>query len=201
MFPVSLADTIDVVNHMGRYLLVSFVLLMAGAVVLTRLLPHPPNFTPVGALALFAGMYITQKTKWGLLVPLVVLFTTDIFIGTYEWKLMAVVYLSFLAYVGIGALVAKKKHIATVLAGTLGGATLFYLTTNFAVWALNSAAYEPTLAGLMASYTMALPFFKFTLLGDVFFVAVFIGSYELAVRYVFKESFAKKKEVVPVLSK
>ena len=183
---------------MGRYFLVSFILLMAGSVVLTRLLDHPPNFTPVGALALFAGMYIVQKTKWGLLIPLVVLFATDIFIGTYDWKLMAVVYLSFLAYVGIGALISKKKHIATVLAGTLGGATLFYLATNFAVWALSSGVYEPTLAGLMMSYAMAIPFFKFTLLGDIFFVVVFIGSYELAVRYVFKESFAKKKEPVSV---
>ena len=164
---------------------------MVASAILIRLLPHLPNFTPVGAIALFAGIYLAQKTKWALLLPVAVMFLTDIFIGTYDIKLMAVVYMSFVAYVGIGWVVGKKKKITTVVLGTFTGALTFFLVTNFAVWAFYPH-YPATFEGLMMSYTMALPFFKYGLLGDLFFVAVFIGSYELATRYLLQESSKKK---------
>ncbi|MDP6586314.1 MAG: hypothetical protein QF535_16805 [Anaerolineales bacterium] len=176
---------------MGRYLLPAFVVLMIAAAVAVRLLPHPPNFTPIGTIALFAGLYLAPKTKWGLLLPIAVMLATDLFIGVYDIKLMAVVYGSFMAYVGIGWLVGKKKQISTVVLGTFAGACTFFATTNFAVWALYSH-YPATIEGLVMSYTMALPFFKYALMGDLFFVAVFIGSYELATRYLFQESSVKK---------
>lgn len=147
-----------------------------------RLLPHSPNFTPVGALALFAGVYLARKHWLGLLLPLLVMFASDLVIGFYDKTLMVVVYISFLGYSIIGMLAAKKFNPATVFLGSIGGAVLFYLTTNFAVWALSSS-YPHTFQGLMMCYTLALPFFRSTILGDIFFTGVFFGAYELAKAY------------------
>jgi hypothetical protein len=143
-----------------------------------------PNFTPVGALALFVGAYLAPKYRWGLLLPLLLIFVSDLFIGFYDLKLMAVVYGSFLVYTGLGMLVAKRKSIATVFLGSMGGATLFYLTTNFAVWAFSSW-YPHSVSGLLLSYTLALPFFKYTILGDLFFTGVLFGAYELASAFLY----------------
>lgn len=164
---------------MKRYFLLGFFLAAIVLALAGRLVPHAPNFTPVGALALFAGMYLAGKTKWALLLPLGAMFLTDLAIGVYEPKLMAVVYGSILFYGIFGLLIKDKKNLGMITLATLAGSFLFYLATNFAVWAL-SPWYPATFQGLMSSYALALPFLKYTLLGDLFFVGVFVGSYELA---------------------
>lgn len=164
-----------------------FLLAIAGISIAVRLLPHPPNFAPIAALALFAGVYASKISKWYLLAPLAAMLVSDLFIGFYEWKIMAVVYASFFAMGFIGLLVQKYKsatwRIGGITLATLTGSILFYLTTNFAVWAFSGlpgqGLYAPTLDGLLLSYYMAIPFFKFTLLGDLFYVSLFFGSYAL----------------------
>ena len=136
----------------------------------------------MAALALFAGVYASRASKWYLLAPLGAMLASDVFVGFYEWKTMAAVYGSFFAIGLIGLLVRKYKNAGTIALGTLAGSMLFYLTTNFAVWAF-SGMYPITLEGLMLSYTMAIPFFKFTLLGDLFYVSLFFGIYELAMSF------------------
>ena len=183
---------------MKKHLIVAFLLVALAIALAGRLIPHPPNFAPIGALALFAGIYLSQKNKWALLLPLAVLFLTDLAIGFYDTKLMLVVYGSFLFYGVFGLLIKDKKNFGTITLATLAGSFLFYLATNFGVWAF-SPMYAPTLDGLMLSYTMGLPFLKYTLLGDLFFVGMFVGAYELAVVLVykkqvfFKEALAKLK--------
>jgi len=164
---------------MKKHLIIGFLLVVLAIALAGRLLPHPPNFTPIGALALFAGIYLAQKSRWALLLPLAVMFLADLAIGFYDTKLMLVVYGSFLFYGVFGLLIKDKKNLGTIALATLAGSFLFYLFTNFAVWAF-SPLYAPTLQGLMLSYTMALPFLKYTLLGDLFFVGMFVGAYELA---------------------
>jgi len=132
----------------------------------------------MAALALFAGMYASRVSKWYLLAPLGAMLASDLFVGFYEWQTMAVVYGSFFAIGLIGLLVRKYKNAGMITLGALSGSILFYLTTNFAVWAF-SGMYEQTFQGLMFSYYMALPFFKFTLLGDLFYAGAFFGAYEL----------------------
>lgn len=155
----------------------TIVILLSVTSIFLRLLPHAPNFAPIGALALFVGVYTTRR--WLFLSPLAVMFLSDVFVGFYDWKTMFVVYLGFLAYVLIGRIVKDNKSIFTIIGGTFAGALLFYLTTNFAVWAF-SGMYPHTLQGLILCYEMALPFFRNTLMGDIFYVGVFVGSYELA---------------------
>ena len=168
---------------MKKHLIVAFLLVALAIALAGRLIPHPPNFAPIGALALFAGIYLSQKNKWALLLPLAVLFLTDLAIGFYDTKLMLVVYGSFLFYGVFGLLIKDKKNFGTITLATLAGSFLFYLITNFGVWAF-SPMYAPTLDGLMLSYTMGLPFLKYTLLGDLFFVGIFVGAYELVVYFV-----------------
>lgn len=150
-----------------------------------RLFPHAPNFTPIGALALFVGAYAVSKHWWLSLLPLAAMFVSDLLIGFYDAGVMATVYGSFLVYVFIGRVTGSHIRPANVLFAGMGGAVLFYLATNFAVWAFSSL-YPHTLQGLLLSYTLALPFFRYTLLGDIFFSGVFFGAYAFAIHYLFR---------------
>jgi len=161
-----------------RYLPLLFLVLFTAATVLLRLLPHAANVAPVAALALFAGTYCVRFSKWWLLVPIGAMVVSDIFIGTYDWRIMGAVYGSFLAAGLIGIFVGKHKHLSSIFFGSVTASVFFYLFTNFAVW-LFGTMYSLTLEGLMTSYLMAIPFFRNTFFGDLFYVAVFFGTYEL----------------------
>jgi len=173
---------------MNKRFLIIFLLFAVGISIAARLLPHPPNFTPIAALALFAGVYASRVSKWYLLLPLGVMLVSDMFIGFYEWRIMAMVYTSFFI-IGLGGLLIRKyKNVGTIMLGALGASFLFYLATNFAVWAF-TGMYAPTLDGLMLSYAMAIPFFKFTVLGNALYVGVFFGIYEFATSLSYKYSY------------
>jgi hypothetical protein len=141
-----------------------------------KCLPHPPNFSPIAAMALFGGVYFGRRSA--LLLPLAVLFVSDLFLGFYG-SVMIVVYGSFLLIGLMGMWLKKHKNPGMVVATSLMASIVFFLITNLAVWA-GTAMYSKDFAGLMQSYTMALPFFRNTLLGDLFFTGIFFGAYELA---------------------
>lgn len=141
-----------------------------------RVIPHIPNFAPIGALALFGGVYLSRKNAF--FIPLLAMLVSDYFIGFDSVMMRVIVYGCFLLSVGIGALVKKRKNIITILGGTLAGSVIFYLVTNFA-WFYGTNMYTHDLNGIITSYINALPFFRNTLMGDFFYVGVFFGSYEL----------------------
>lgn len=155
-------------------------LLIIGIIALaaaSRLMKHPPNFTPIAALGLFGGFYLSKK--YFVFIPLLAMFLSDMFIGFYDWRLIVVVYLSIAATFFIGWLLKKKASWRRVIIGSLAGSVVFFLTTNFAVWALYQW-YPHTWAGLFNCFALALPFFKNTLAGDLFYSAALFGAYELA---------------------
>jgi len=160
----------------GKILEFLIVLLLILIGVSLRLLPHPPNFTPILAIALFGGVYLSRKIA--LILPITAMIISDIFIGYYELKLMAVVYGSFLLCVVLGFWLKKNKKWSTVLGSSLFAAIIFFLLTNFAVWAF-TPWYAKTFSGIIQCYLMALPFFKNTLLGNLFYVTIFFGAYEI----------------------
>ncbi len=143
--------------------------------IISRLTPHPWNFTPMAALALFSGFVLPKKY---LALPLLAQFISDIFIGTYTWQIMLVVYASY----GVMALSAfalrGRYNFATLAVSSLGASILFYLASNAAVW-LWSGMYPVNLSGLMASYAAGIPFFRNTMMGDLLFTGAFFGVYEL----------------------
>ena len=151
-----------------------FIILSSVFSFLVRVLPHLPNVAPIAALALFAGTYLPKR--WGWAVPLLVMFTSDLFVGFYDVRLMAVVYASFLIPFFIGWLLRKDKNSLSIFAGSLSGSVIFFLTTNFAVWALSNW-YPHTLSGLLWSYTAGLPFFRNSLVGDLLYTGLFFGAY------------------------
>jgi len=142
-----------------------------GAVI--RLLPHPPNFTPIAATALFGGAYLNKK--YAFIVPLVAMFASDIFLGFHAT--MPYVYGSFLLTGGIGLWLKNHKNAKSIIGATLLSSILFFLITNFGVWA--TGMYARNLGGLWESYIMGIPFFKNTVFGDLCYTGLFFGSYEL----------------------
>jgi hypothetical protein len=160
---------------LNNKLLLGFVAAASLLTVVLRILPHAPNFTPVGALSLFIGAYFSGKSKFVL--PVLIMGVSDFFLGFYDYRLMFVVYGSLLVVVGLGSLMHNRVSSLKIGLGALGGTTLFFLLTNLAVWGLASW-YPPTIGGLITAYMMGLPFLKMTLLGDLFYSAVFFGAYE-----------------------
>lgn len=157
----------------GEWVIIFFLVFFGFA---ARLLPHPANFAPIGALALFGGMYLSKRLA--LILPLGAMFVSDVFIGFYDWRIMLSVYASFFLMGCIGLLVRRQKNIFTIGIGTLSGSLLFFLITNAAVWAFGTM-YVPTLAGLKASYIAAIPFFRNSVLGDLFYTGVLVGGFEM----------------------
>ena len=149
------------------------------ASILLRLLPHAPNIVPVGALALFAGTH--GKTKWGLGAPLAVMLISDFFIGFYEWRVMAAVYGSFFIATLLGRAIRKNISPEKIVLATFAGSAFFFLVTNAAVWAF-SPWYAKEAAGLLQSLAAGLPFWRNSLLGDLFYGFAFFGVYALVGR-------------------
>jgi hypothetical protein len=152
-----------------------------------RLVPHLPNFTPIAAIALFGGVYFQKKLA--LILPLVALFFSDWLIGFYEPSLMVMVYGSFFLTVLLGFWLKQNKKWYTVGGAAVGSAVLFFIITNFAVWAF-TPWYAKSLSGLVQCYIMAVPFFRNTLLGNLFYVPLFFGGYEIV------KVWAKRKLLV-----
>jgi len=150
-----------------------FILIGAGL----RLLPHPPNFTPILAIALFGGVYLSRKIAF--ILPMAAMIISDIFIGYYEFSLMIFVYGSFLLCVILGFWLKKHRKWQAVLGGSILSALIFFFLTNFAVWVF-TPWYAKTFSGIVQCYLMALPFFKNTILSNLFYVSIFFGAYELA---------------------
>jgi len=155
------------------FIALAFVLLGAAL----RLIPHAPNFVPIGALALFAGTYFSRKTA--LFLPLAAMAVSDIFLGFYDPKIMAAVYVCFIFSVLLGFWLKKRKKWQTILGAAVLSSVVFFLATNFAVWIFTSW-YEKTFFGLLQCYIMALPFFKNTLFGDLFYASVFFSAFEFS---------------------
>lgn len=143
-----------------------------------RLLPHPPNFSPIAAMALFSGAYLPKRAL-AFVAPLAALLLSDLVLGFYPE--LVFVYLSVAATVLIGWAVSKRKTVLGVGAAAIASSLLFYLVTNFGVW-LVADFYPKTLAGLAACYVAAIPFFQNTLAGDLVFTALLFGGFVLAER-------------------
>lgn len=156
--------------------IVGVVLVLAAA--FSRLIPHPMNFAPITAIALFGGMYFDRR--FAPVLPLAALILSDAVLGFYEGILW--VYGSFLLVTVLGMFAAQKRSLGVIAGSTLAGSVLFFLVTNFGVWQ-SGLFYPMTMDGLAMCYTAALPFFRNSLAGDVVYVAVLFGAFALVERY------------------
>ncbi len=158
-------------KHNSLVLIVGMVL----AAALFRLFPHPPNFTPVAAMAIFAGAHIADR-RLALLVPLAAMFASDALIGLHS--AIVLVYVGMAISVVIGMQLKNKIRITTVAGASVLSSVLFFIITNFGVW-LTTGMYAPNVSGLIASYVAAIPFFQNSLLGDALFSGLLFGGFAL----------------------
>ena len=151
------------------------------AAALSRLVPHPPNLTPIAAMALFGGAYVTNR-KLAYVLPLGAMLLSDVLLGYTVYGGSVVVYLCILATAVMGRLIRNRRSVLKVGVVTLASSVMFYVVTNFAVWASGSL-YPMSWAGLATCYAAALPFFRNSLLGDMGFAAVLFGGFALLETY------------------
>lgn len=159
--------------------------------IISRLIPHIANIAPITAIALFAGAYFLDK-KWGMVIPLLALFISDFIMqiqflaGITEYPgfydSMIFVYGAFAVIVGLGYLLKGRVNAMNLLGASLGASVIFFLITNFGVWAMMSETtgglYPKTFAGLMLCYEAGLPFIRNTIVGDLIFTGALFGVFE-----------------------
>ncbi len=154
-----------------------FVILIMALLVASRLVKHPFNFSPVIAVSIFAGFYL--KKYWAVALPLIAMAISDYFIGFYDWQIMASVYLSIAVAFLIGRVLAKHKKWYNIIFSAVISSVLFFLITNFAVWAFFDW-YPHTWAGLMSDFTLAIPFFRNSFIGDLVYTSALFSIFEFS---------------------
>jgi hypothetical protein len=158
--------------------MIAYLFILFGAIL--RVVPHAANFTPIGAIALFGGTYLNKK--YALAVPLAAMMVSDFFIGFDSVSSRAVVYGSILLGALIGLWLRNHKNVYTIAGASIVSSIVFFLITNMPVL-YPTAMYPHTLEGALMSYTNALPFFRNSLMGDLFYTSVLFGSYELVMAW------------------
>lgn len=158
--------------------------------VLLRLVPHPPNMAPIGALALFSGAHFRGKKM--ILIPLLTLLISDIFLGFYTE--MAFVYGSYFLILLIGTLLRNHQKAPYIVGASLLSSILFFSITNFGVWAMGSW-YAKDIMGLLNAYVLAIPFFKNTLIGDMVFTLLFFYGYRYIFLYIANKNVVSSKHI------
>ncbi len=166
-------------------------LVLAGMILLaafSRLLPHPPNFSPIEAVALFGGAFFAHRA-WAIVVPLVAMAISDVALGLVNGGIymdyflnahFAAIYACIVLCTLLGFALRGRASGANVLGASLAGSVVFYLTTNFATWVTaNPALGDACARGLGACYIDGLPFFQWTVLGTLFYSALLFGGFAL----------------------
>lgn len=167
-----------------RFFVILGITLSAAAM---RLVPHPPNMTPIAAMALFGGVYFANK-RMALLIPLTAMYLSDLALGLFVYDFgffhgfMPFVYASFVVTVCLGFLLRRRITPLMVGGAALTGSVMFFIITNFGAWLVGNL-YPKTFAGLVGCYVAAIPFFRNSLAGDAFYALLFFGGFAMAQRY------------------
>jgi hypothetical protein len=164
-------------THHARLIALLSAIVAAAAL---RLVPHPPNFTPIDAMALFSGAYLGKR--WlAFMAPLGAMLLSDLWLGFYPG--MWVQYAAVALIVLFAGAALNRLSLLKVVGAALASSIIFFLVTNFGTWAL-SGMYPPTLSGLAACFVAAIPFFQNTLAGDLFYAGLLFGGFALLERAV-----------------
>ncbi len=154
-----------------------FLTALIGLAVVARLLPHPPNFSPLGALALFGGASFADR-RLALFIPLTAMLISDLFLGLHAT--LPAVYACLAINVLIGRWAGNGLAISRLLPAAVVGSLIFFLGTNLVYWL---AFYDPSWQSLVTCFTMALPFYQYTLASDLVFGGILFGALGLAQAY------------------
>lgn len=150
---------------------IALLVLMVGIAILSRLIPHWPNMTAIGALALFAGAWF-ERRAWAPAVPLAAMVVSDLIFGAHPT--LAWVYAGFIAVALVGMWVRPEQGLRRSAAGAVSASLIFFAISNLGVW-MSAGLYAPTAEGLFECYVMALPFLGYQLAGDLIYSGVFLA--------------------------
>jgi len=152
----------------------ALVAFLVGLDVTARLLPHAPGVWPVAATALFAGRTLRLPVL-ALIVPLAATLLSNVALANDDWPVTLVVLAAITVPALAGMLIRRWRGALPVAAAMVSCSLIFFVSTNFAVWAFNGI-YPLTWEGLVACYVAALPFLDRTVLGDLFWTGVLFGG-------------------------
>lgn len=172
----------------SRFGVITLLILLAA---LSRLIPHPPNFSPIGGMALFGAAYYTRRYS-AYLIPVTAMWISDLILNNivygqyfnhFVWFYSgsAFTYGAFILIVVYGSFILKKIRLANLIMASLGTSIIFYVVSNFGVW-LSSGMYSHSFSGLITCYAAGIPFFKNTLLSDLFYSGLLFGVFELSLK-------------------
>ena len=145
----------------------------------SRIIPHPPNFTPMLGMAVFAGTVFDKKV-FSFLIPLLAMILSDLFLGLHSG--IFIVYLAICLNVVIGIYLINKIRYSKILGSLIAGSLVFFIVTNFAVW-LYSGMYPYNFDGLLSCYIMALPFFQNTIISSILYGSGAFFFFQLSNKY------------------
>ena len=155
----------------------------------SRIIPHMPNFSPMGAIGLFGAAHFSKKWQ-AFFIPIAATWLSDLFINnviyaqynpnfTWFYEGFYWQYGSYLLITLVGLGIFKKINISKILTGALASTAIFFLISNFGCW-IGSTIYPQQFGGLMTCYAAGVPFLKGTLLGDLFYSGLLFGTFALA---------------------
>lgn len=164
-----------------------FVVVAIFLAAISRVLPHPANFTPIAAMALFAGAFMADK-RLAFVIPLLAMFLSDCLLqlitGYGFHNTMVFVYGSFCITVGLGFLLKQKNKAGRIILLSILSSCIFFVLTNFATWWLEGTngapLYQHTWQGLVSCYVNAIPYFQNELLGNLCYCGILFGSFYFA---------------------
>lgn len=171
-----------------RFIFITAAILVAA---ISRMLPHPPNFTPIAAIALFGGACMTDK-RLAFIIPLLAMIISDCIYIPYSdstgfHNTLLYVYASFILITCIGIYIRNNAKTGNIILASLVSSILFFLITNFAVWA--ASGFQFGMTGLLTTYVAGIPFynnsifgsfFLNTIMGDLFYCGILFGAFSFA---------------------
>lgn len=181
-----------------NYLAIALITLV---VLLGKLIPHLPNFSPMQSMALLGGAYITRKYL-AYILPIVLIYVTDFVLNNTIYRIyypdheglvffsdyMLVVLPSILLIVALGQFFLKRFKTEKLILTALAGSVLFFLITNFGAWISPTSIYSKNIAGLLQSYIAGIPFFRASVLSTLLFTLLSFGGIEVLANYLSKLS-------------
>ena len=168
-----------------NFAIVAIMIVVAAA---SRFMPHPPNFTPIGGMALFGAAYFAKK-YWAFIIPFIALFISDLILNNVVYAadgftlfsgFMFWTYGAMFLIVLLGTQLLKKVNILNVVGTSVAASLVFFLVTNFGSWFIDPAnLYADNIAGVGTALAAGLPYFWNTLAGNLVYAGVMFGSYEM----------------------
>ncbi|OJU52132.1 MAG: hypothetical protein BGN96_07485 [Bacteroidales bacterium 45-6] len=168
-----------------HFSVISLIILLAA---LSRLIPHPPNFSPIGAMSLFGAAYYAQR-RWAFIIPIASMWTSDLILNNvvYSQYFDHFVWLSpsslctygaFVLIALVGFVFLRKISVTNVIGASLTASVVFFLVSNLGVW-VSTEMYAKSWTGLIDCYAAGVPFFRYTLSGDLIYSGISFGVFEL----------------------